>query len=93
MAVIKYKMTIREDGRRAVPGYVEDRGHWNHSDGHYVGWADLGGQFYIDSSNATSLSKSDFVTYATPMNQGDSDAGIAVIDLGAWYDAFVTKNS
>lgn len=93
MAVIKYKMTKREDGRRAVPGYVEDRGHWGHADGHYVGWADLGGKFYIDSSNATSLSKSDFVTYATPMNQTDSDQGIYAIDLEDWYDTFVTKNS
>ena len=86
-------MTLREDGRRAVPGYVQDRGHWGHSDGHYVGWADLDGKFYIDANNATSMSKSDFVTYATPMNQTDSDQGIFAIDLEAWYDTFVTKNS
>ena len=86
-------MYIREDGRRAVPGYVQDRGHWSDGNGNYVGWADLDGKFYIDPNNATELSKSDFLTYADPMNQTDSDAGITAIDLGAWYDNFVTKNS
>jgi len=99
MAVIKYKMYLNEQGRRAVPGYVQDRGHWGDGNGNYIGWADMDGKFYIDTNNATTMTKAEFVTYATPMNSEpagwDADAMGAweATDLEAWYDAFVAANS
>ena len=101
MAVIKYKMTINAAGRREVPGYVEDRGHWGNKQGWFIGWADLAGRYYIPSENAIELTKEEFVTYCTEsghMTQPDDweeinpDQVFEAPDVGAWYDAFVAKN-
>jgi len=99
MAVIKYKMYLNEQGRRAVPGYVTDRGHWGDANGNFIGWADLDGKFYIDPNNATALTKAEFVTYATPLAAKPADwdeDGMGTWnapDLEAWYDSFVASNS
>jgi len=104
MAVIEYKMLKNAFGRREVPGYVDDRGHWyRDSDGTYVGWLsdEVSNKFYVDTANATTLTKSEFVArgtaagFLTKPADWDSDAMGAWTqpDLETWYDEFVTNNS
>lgn len=100
MAVIKYKMLKNASGRREVPGYVEDRGHWGASDGTYIGWADLDGQYYVDLNNAIELTRDEFIARGTAAGHTTKpeywDEGMgewSAPDLGAWYDNFVTQNS
>ena len=101
MAVIKYKMTINAAGRREVPGYVTDRGHWGNTQGWFIGWADLAGRYYIPSENAIELTKDEFITYCTdsghttqPEDWDERNVGEEweAPNVGAWYDAFVAKN-
>lgn len=100
MAVIEYKMYINEQGRRAVPGFVEDRGHWySDSDHTYVGWANYG-EFYIPDTVLT-LTKEQFVARGTaaghmtkPASWDSATMGAwSAPDLNTWYDEFTTKNS
>jgi hypothetical protein len=102
MAVIKYKMLKNAAGRREVPGYVEDRGHWyDDTDGTYIGWLDTDAKFYVPADNAIQLTKEEFITRGTDAGHttqpGDWDTdGMGewtAPDLGAWYDQFVSDNS
>ena len=101
MAVIKYKMIKNAMGRREVPGYVEDRGHWGAADGTYIGWANLDGTFYVDLNNAIALTRDEFIArgkeagHTTQPEEWnvEMDGEWKKPDLGAWYDQFVSQHS
>lgn len=108
MPVIEYKMTIKENGKLEVPGYVEDRGHWYNSANHtYIGWVkpEAGREYWVPDT-IVELTKDEFVTRgmamhaASPMQKLDDDGNDvdmtdaeATTALQTWYDNFVTTNS
>lgn len=107
MPVIEYKMTIKENGKLEVPGYVEDRGHWGNSAHTYVGWVkpESEREYWVPDT-IVELSKEDFVTRgmaihaASPLqkrdgegNESDMTDAEATTHLQTWYDNFVTTNS
>ena len=108
MPVIEYKMTIKENGKLEVPGYVEDRGYWYNSANHtYIGWVKPEGEReYWVPDTIVELTKDEFVTRgmtmhaASPMQKLDDDGNDvdmtdaeATTVLQTWYDNFVTTNS
>lgn len=103
MAVIKYKMLKNAVGRREVPGYVEDRGHWyNEADGTFIGWLDPDTKFYVPADNAVQLTKEEFIARGeaaghttAPDNWDEETMGGPFVapDLGLWYDTFTSDNS
>ena len=106
MPVIEYKMTIKENGKLEVPGYVEDRGYWPNSAHTYVGWVkpESEREYWVPDT-IIELTKDEFVTRGmaihavTPMqklddngNDVDMTDAEATTDLQTWYDEFVAKN-
>jgi len=95
--------------KREVPSFVGDRGHWiSPIDGSYIGWVDDSRDYYVPDS-IVYLTREQFIARQQAIHQQqpfviESDplsenppASLTeqeVTDqMGAWYDAFVTKNS
>lgn len=107
MAVVEYMFNIDDKGKRFIPGFIDNRGHWYDSATEtYVGWIKDSRDFYVPDS-ITVLSKEDLVQRqltihaATPMmNMGNpesdptamTDAEVRAL-VEAWYDNFVAENS
>ena len=95
MPVIEYKFQISETGRKVIPGYVEDRGHWyNPADKTFVGWvkAEADREYWVPDT-IEELTKAELVTRvlgmhaANPMMVNDSDGTVTETQM---TDAEVT---
>ena len=61
MAVVEYMFIVDEKGKRQIPGFIGDRGHWYDSATEtYVGWIADNRDFYVPDTIVT-LSKEDLV--------------------------------
>lgn len=108
MAVVEYMFIVDEKGKRQIPGFIGDRGHWYDSTTEtYVGWIADNRDFYVPDTIVT-LSKEDLVQRqltvhaSNPMmSMGDNPEAepTAMTDeqvratVEAWYDSFVEQNS
>jgi len=108
MAVVEYMFVVDDMGKRQIPGYVRDRGHWfNEADFTYVGWVKEGRDFWIPDTLVV-LTREQFTQRilnmhaARPMMQPTNNPEEQPTQLtneevaavaGAWYDDFVARNS
>lgn len=107
MAVVEYMFNIDDSGKRFIPGFIANRGHWYDSATEtYIGWINDSRDYYVPDS-ITVLSKEDLVQRqlaihaVTPMititNEGPSSEPMTVEQVRetveAWYDVFVSENS
>jgi hypothetical protein len=107
MAVVEYMFNIDDNGKRFIPGFIDNRGHWYDSATEtYIGWVKDSRDFYVPDS-LTTLSKEDLVQRqlsihaVTPMQKRSeesmdstnmTDAEVRTL-VENWYDNFVTENS
>jgi len=108
MAVVEYMFNLSEDGKKIVPPYIKDVGHWhNSSDETYIGWVDDSRDYWVPDT-IDSLTKTEFINrqldihtnVAQYLNEDDPDVEPTAMSnaevttyFGTWYDDFVTKNS
>jgi hypothetical protein len=107
MAVVEYMFNIDDKGKRFIPGFIDNRGHWyDPTTETYVGWIKDSRDFYVPDS-ITVLSKEDLVQRQLTihagnpmMNMGNPESEpTAMTDeevrtmVEAWYDSFVAENS
>lgn len=109
MAVVEYMFNIDDKGKRFIPGFIDNRGHWyDAATETYIGWVKDSRDFYVPDS-LTVLTKEDLVQRqltihaATPMQKMNEEAPgsgpVAMTDeevralVEAWYDNFVAENS
>lgn len=107
MAVVEYMFNIDDKGKRFIPGFIDNRGHWYDSATEtYIGWVKDSRDFYVPDS-LTTLSKEDLVQRQlaihaiTPMQKRNeesmdstnmTDAEVRTL-VENWYDNFVAENS
>jgi hypothetical protein len=107
MAIVEYMFNIDDNGKRFIPGFIDNRGHWYDSATEtYIGWVKDSRDFYVPDS-LTTLSKEDLVQRqlsihaVTPMQKRSeesmdstnmTDAEVRTL-VENWYDNFVTENS
>lgn len=106
MAVAEYMFQL-QGGKKVIPDFIEDRGHWYNSADHtFVGWIRDDRDFYVPDS-IVYLSKEDLVQrllgmhnvnpFAKPTEPGAEAVTMTEVEVReqaeAWYDAFVAKNS
>jgi len=85
MAVVEYMFVVDDMGKRQIPGYIRDRGHWfNESDFTFIGWVKEGRDFWIPDTLVV-LTKEQFVQRTLDMhavrpmmkpNTDNSEAGL-----------------
>jgi hypothetical protein len=100
---------VNGGSRKEIPGFVGDRGHWmSPIDGTFIGWIDDVRDYYVPDT-VEILSREQFIARQLAIHAqypftDESDlisetpptalTNQQVTDqMGAWYDAFVTKNS
>lgn len=106
MAVAEYMFQL-QGGKKVIPDFVEDRGHWYNSADHtFVGWIPDDRDFYVPDS-IVYLEKEDLVQRLLGMHEvssfkksaepGSEDEDMTEAEVReqaeTWYDAFVAKNS
>lgn len=95
--------------RKEIPGFVGDRGHWmSPLDGSFIGWVDDVRDYYVPDT-VESLTKEQFISRQLAIHSQHpfteepeliSETPPTTLteqqvtdQMGAWYDAFVAKNS
>ena len=107
MAVVEYMFNIDDKGKRYIPGFIDNRGHWyDPATETYIGWIKDSRDFYVPDS-ITTFSKEDLVQRQLaihalqPMVKMENpEAGQVTLtdeevraQVEAWYDYFVAENS
>jgi hypothetical protein len=107
MAVVEYMFNIDDNGKRYIPGFIDNRGHWYDANTEtYIGWIKDSRDFYVPDS-IVSLTKEELVQRQlaihaiSPMTSfGNIESGPTVMteeevrtQVETWYDAFVVENS
>ena len=95
MPVIEYKFIINDVGKMQIPGYVEDRGHWNNPADHtYLGWVkpESEREFWVpdtieEKTKAECVTRALAMHASSPMQKDDPDNEGQMIDM---TDAEVT---
>ena len=107
MPVVEYMFNINDSGKRVIPGFIGDRGHWyDPATETYIGWVPDTRDFYVPDT-LTILDKEGLVQRqlaihaVTPMTNM-SDPGLEETTMTdsevrttveTWYDAFVGENA
>lgn len=109
MAVVEYMFNIDDKGKRFIPGFIDDRGHWyDPITETYIGWIDDNRDFFVPDSIVV-LTKEELVQRqlaihaANPMIKDNEEDPLEVGEpltndearllVESWYDSFVAKNS
>ena len=109
MAVVEYMFNIDDKGKRFIPGFIDNRGHWyDNTTETYIGWVKDSRDFYVPDT-ITTLTKEDLVQRqltihaSSPMQKPNEETpGEGAVEMTeaevralveAWYDSFVTENS
>jgi len=109
MAVVEYMFNIDDKGKRFIPGFIANRGHWyDPTTETYIGWIEDSRDFFVPDSilvfDKEELVQRQLAIHATnPMfKENEEDPNADRIELTndevrllveVWYDDFVAENS